>query len=82
MRGAVVGLRSKLTILSQIMRNMKKTGYALVGSFALLCLAGQYDAQATFVYNSQTDPHRLGRLSERGHAVAYYPVNLNDFSRP
>jgi len=56
------------------MRKMQKTGYALVGSVALLCLVGQYDAKATFVYS--TEASFLSAVTPE----AFYPVNLNDFS--
>jgi len=62
------------------MKTTRNAVRAVLGSIALLCVSGQYDAQATFVYNSQTDPTALSDFLNAVTPVAYYPVNLNDFS--
>jgi hypothetical protein len=55
------------------MIKMQKTGFVLLGSVAVLCLAGQYDANATFVYSTQAS--FLSAVTPE----AFYPVNLNNF---
>jgi hypothetical protein len=56
------------------MRTTKNAVRAFLASCALLCVFGQYDANATFVYSTQSS--FLSAVTP----VAFYPVNLNDFS--